>query len=211
MKIREVVERILAYHPGIGEREADTVDTFKCGDPEAECSGIVTAILPSVDVIRKTAELGYNLIITHEPSFYEHRDPVEPVAGYKVFQEKYALLKEHGIAIWRDHDHLHAHKPDGIGHGRMMELGWQPYLTGNADKPNRFRFPPKTVRELAQEVKEKMGLNRIRVIGDLDATVQTVAFCSHVFPETPASRHIELFEKEGVDVTSGFHKMRRIS
>ena len=31
MKIREAVEAILAYHPGLGEREAETVDTFKCG------------------------------------------------------------------------------------------------------------------------------------------------------------------------------------
>ena len=68
MKNCEVVEKILQYHPNIPNY--DGCDGYKAGDPEAECTGIVSALVPTVEVIRKTADLGCNLIITHEPSYY---------------------------------------------------------------------------------------------------------------------------------------------
>lgn len=72
MKNREVVERILAYHPNLPNY--DGCDNWKCGDPEAECTGIVTALVPTVNVIRETARLGANLLIVHEPTFYTSQD-----------------------------------------------------------------------------------------------------------------------------------------
>ena len=151
-------------------------------------------------MIKKTAEFGYNLIITHEPTFYSHFDSKEPVGNYKVFREKMDLIESHGIAIWRDHDHLHAHKPDGIFYGVMKELGWAPYLVGDGDRPRSFKFPRTTVRKLALEIKEKMGLNMVRMIGNPDDEVETLAFGGHVFPGENENRQFDIFEKEDIDV-----------
>lgn len=52
MKNREVIEKILAYHPQLPGYQG--CDEWKTGDPEAECTGIVTALVPTVNVIRKT-------------------------------------------------------------------------------------------------------------------------------------------------------------
>ena len=105
MKIREVVERILAYHPATpGYRGCDD---YKCGDPEAECTGVVTALSPNISVIRKAIELNANLIVVHEPTFYTSEDGpgwFEPF-GNSVYQEKRKLLDDHGIVVWRDHGH----------------------------------------------------------------------------------------------------------
>ena len=70
MKIKEVTDKILAYHPKVSEDHPHPCDGFKCGNDEDECTGIITSVAPSVDVIRKTAELGANLLIVHEPAFY---------------------------------------------------------------------------------------------------------------------------------------------
>lgn len=52
MKIREVVDRILAYHPQF-PADYNGCDDYKCGDPDEECTGVVTALTPNVSVIRK--------------------------------------------------------------------------------------------------------------------------------------------------------------
>ena len=66
MKNGEIVERILKYHPTAENYQG--CDGYKSGDPQEECRGIVTALVPSVEVIRKTVELGANLLIVHEPT-----------------------------------------------------------------------------------------------------------------------------------------------
>ena len=72
MKIKEVIEKILAYHPHLeGYRGCDD---YKSGDPEMECTGVVTALTPNIAVIRKAIELNANLIVVHEPTYYTSQD-----------------------------------------------------------------------------------------------------------------------------------------
>lgn len=180
MTIREVVDKILAYHPPL-KRDV-TCDSFKCGNPDDECTGIVTTCCASVDVIRKAAELGCNLIVCHEPVFYAHMDDTDWEGRNPIYTAKLALANEHGIAIWRDHDHIHTHRPDGISYGVMKELEWDEYLVSTPERPRYFRLPETTVRELAAYIKSKLGMDTIRVIGNLDAKVSTVRFGGHIYP-----------------------------
>lgn len=200
MTIQEVIDRILAFHPPLN-RDL-TCDGFKCGNPQDEVTGIVTTCCASVDVIRKTIALGANLIICHEPVFYLHYDPLDWLAGNPVFEEKMQLCKEHGIAIWRDHDHIHTHKPDGIRYGLMQELGWEDYLIGDRNKPIHFHLPETTVRDLALFLKEKIGLNGVRVIGNMDAVVRNVIVSGHVLPGTEETekQQTALLSRDDVDV-----------
>lgn len=127
MKNKEVIEKILQYHPPMAGYEG--CDGYKSGDPDAECTGVVCALVPTVEVIRKAAALGANLIITHEPIYYmtpdfpQWRGPFEN----RVYEEKRAILQEKGITVWRDHDHIHVHQPDGIFTGVLKYLGWEDY------------------------------------------------------------------------------------
>ena len=65
MTIQQVIDAILAYHPGLSQ-DKPTCDGFKCGNPSDECRGIVTTCAASMKVIRKAIELGANLILVHE-------------------------------------------------------------------------------------------------------------------------------------------------
>lgn len=104
MKNEEVIDRILQFHPDIPDY--DGCDGYKSGNPSDECTGVVSALVPTVDVIRKTAELGCNLLVTHEPIYYQTPDYPEWKGEFenRVYDEKKALLERYGITVWRDHD-----------------------------------------------------------------------------------------------------------
>ena len=48
MKISEVLERVSAYHPDFGP-DYKGCDGIKCGDPDKECTGIVSALVPNIE------------------------------------------------------------------------------------------------------------------------------------------------------------------
>ncbi len=192
MRIREVCDRIAAYHPAPAQAHGTTCDGYKWGDPEAECTGVAVSITASVDVVREAAARGCNLIVVHEPSFYSHEDDTDWLAGrHAPFDEKRALLDRHGIAIWRDHDGIHAARPDGIFLYAAKELGWEAFMAEGNEMNWAFKLPPTTVGAVARHFKERCGLHGIRVIGDLDAPVSTVAFIAHAMFGPMARKQVE--------------------
>src|SRR4051812_24144076 len=67
-----VIERI-QKNVGVPWR-AQTVDTFKAGDPQTAVTGIATTFMATYDVLQRAAAAGKNLVISHEPTFYNHED-----------------------------------------------------------------------------------------------------------------------------------------
>lgn len=161
LTIQQVIDTIIAAVPG--GRKQETVDTVKTGDPAQPVKGIVTTFLATQEVIERTIALGANLIITHEPTFYNHLDEADWLAGDATYVAKRRLIDEHGIVIWRFHDYWHTYEPDGIVTGVLKQLGWEGY--GVADKPY-LEIPPVTLAELAILLKDKLGVAAIKAVGD---------------------------------------------
>src|SRR5262245_26451220 len=69
---QQVIDRI-KKNVGVPWRD-QTVDTFKAGDPNARVTGVATTMMATFDVLKRAAAAGRNLIITHEPTFYDHLD-----------------------------------------------------------------------------------------------------------------------------------------
>src|ERR1700722_4684037 len=67
---RDVIARIQA-HVGVPWQQ-ETVDTFKAGNPDAEVKGVAVTMMATLDVLERAATAGQNLVITHEPTFYNH-------------------------------------------------------------------------------------------------------------------------------------------
>jgi len=205
MKIREVIDRITAYHPPLDDPK--TTDVVKYGDPERECTGIVTCCFPSAEVIRRAAELGANLIVAHEPLFWTNEDETDWLEDSRAFAAKRALLDDAGIVVWRDHDHIHGGKPrkdlphrDMIFCGIMQELGWEEYLVESPNKPLVFELPEIDAEELGRELIEKLGLRGLRIAGDRHARVSRVFLCEHLRDhDWKEKEKIERTEKEGFD------------
>ena len=118
---RQVIERI-QKNVGVPWR-SETVDTFKIGDPETIVKGIATSFGATLDVCRRAQAAGLNLLIVHEPTFYNHNDETASLGG-EIYEAKRGFIEKNGLVVWRFHDHWHARKPDGILAGMTEALGW---------------------------------------------------------------------------------------
>lgn len=174
-----------------------TVDTFKAGDSSAAVKGIAVTMMATLDVLQRAVANGDNFVITHEPTFYGDRDSTGPLEGSRdpVFEAKKAFIKEHRLIVWRFHDHWHARKPDGIRTGMVHALGWEKFQ--DKDHGSVFHIPPTTLKDLAETVKQKLGIHAMRVVGDSDASVSTLGLCEGS-PGFGANRYV--FQLQGVEV-----------
>ncbi|WP_307739708.1 Nif3-like dinuclear metal center hexameric protein [uncultured Parolsenella sp.] len=213
MLISEVISKVKAYCSGVDSfsgkpiDDATTRDQVTYGDVNQECTGIVTCIWATADVIRKAKELGANLIIPHEALFWNHGDRQDVIAGNATYLAKKQLLDEWGGAVWRCHDYIHSRVPvdtngqlaDGIFYGLAWKLGWLDYRVGDRGFGLDYEIPETSVKELAEYLVAKLGLNGTRYTGDPDAKVQRVRIPMHVFG-TPADTDISnATDADGVD------------
>ena len=165
----EVVERI-RKNVGVPWR-AETVDTFKAGSADTPVRGVATTMMATFDVVRKASAAGLNFVITHEPTFYNHEDKTSDLASDPTWQAKDEFLRKNNMAVFRFHDHWHARRPDGIATGMAEELGW---ATDPRD-PRLFRFDNATLAGLAREIKTKLKIRAMRVVGDPQLRVNSVS------------------------------------
>lgn len=189
MTIQEIIDRICDFHLPL--ERPDTVDTVKFGDPGMECTGVAVTCFASTDVIRRAGEAGANLIITHEPTFFNDPEDNSFLQGNRAYEEKVKLLEKYNMVVWRDHDHIHGPgKPntppaerkgkDLIFYGIMEELGWRQYLTGSELKPLEYKFPKRTLQDLCDELMTKLNLNGIRVIGEKNMDIEKLFITEHI-------------------------------
>lgn len=143
----------------------ETVDTLKSGNRDMEVSGIITTMFATIPVIKYAVSVGANFIIAHEPTFYNHFDNAEWLENDATYQYKSKLLKDNNIAVWRNHDYIHSHKPDGVYSMLLEKLWWKPLVKGEVRRP-LIDIPPVTLSELVKQVKEKLGIKMLRYVGD---------------------------------------------
>ena len=185
MKIKDVVKCIEEYHPFLPDYNG--CDGYKSGNPEDECTGIACALVPTYDVIRKTVEKGYNFLYVHEPSYYLTPDYPTWRGDFanSVYDKKRDLIDSHGLTIYRDHDHAHAHQPDSIFTGVTKYLGWEPYEVENDTGiwgSYLYEIPEMTVGELNDYLARKIHLNGCRYIGNVNDKIHRIAIVGHLFP-----------------------------
>lgn len=192
---RQVVS-LIQQHVGVPWR-AETVDTFKAGDPDTPVTGIASTMMATFDVLKRANAQKANLIITHEPTLYNHEDSTASFEAVNdpVWREKEAFIREHHLVVWRFHDHWHLHPPDGILSGMVHALDWE--KDQNSGTPNLFAFPQTTVRALAKNIQEKIGIKTLRVVGNPDLQVTKAAL---VPGAAGTQKHLVFLRRNDVDV-----------
>jgi len=186
----------------------DTRDTVKHGDPDAEVKGIVVTWLATNDVLRKAAELGANLVISHEGAFY----PVytEQDCGRRHHEEKHGLLDELGITLFRCHDTWD--RLPGVG----IPDAWADWLGFPADpRPVESYYRichvgGHTAGSLAEAVLRKvrpLGQQYVGVMGDADKPVTRMAIgtgaCTRLGEMIELGADVLLATDDGISTTAG--------
>ncbi len=169
---REVIAAI-QEHVGV-PWNADTVDTIKAGNPDTPVTGIAVTMMATMDVLQHAAAKGLNLVITHEPTFYNHLDKPEGMdESDPVWAEKRAFIEKHHMVVFRFHDHWHRRKPDGIETGMIHALGWEKFQS--TENPYLFTLPETTLEKLAADVAQKLNSPVLRVVGKPEMVVTHIA------------------------------------
>ncbi len=176
-----------------------TVDTLKAGDPKTPVTGIATTFLDTMEVLREAAARGENLIISHEPTFYNHLDETKALADDPVYKEKLAFIQQHHMIVYRLHDEIHRSVDgDHILLALYKAIGWEKYPHPSGTFGTYFvAIPPTTLGRLAESLRQQLHTRTMRVEGHPDQPITHVA----VLPGASGfARHLLALNQPQVDL-----------
>lgn len=190
--VQDIINILIAEAKGV--RLPTTVDTIKFGKTDAPVTGIVTTMFPTVEVIKQAASLKANLIVVHEPTYFNGDDKKNLIANNSVISDKDALMEKEGITIFRYHDYCHRINPDAITYGLLRKFGWLEYY-----KNGKFVFdiPTMELKQLAKHCKKSLSLKMLRYIGSDSHACTKIAIMPGAWGSVA---HMSTIEKEQPDV-----------
>jgi putative NIF3 family GTP cyclohydrolase 1 type 2 len=170
MNIRVFINQLKA---SIGMQWRETaVDDFLYGDPDIELANVAVSMMATQEVLEKAVQRGCNLIITHEPVFYNHHNQTQNLLNDPVYRAKEQYLKDNQLCVFHLHDNMHQASLDTIAVGMAKKLGWEKYRTDESYKS--FSMPGMTLAHILQDLEANLEPTAIRYIGDRDAEYENV-------------------------------------
>ncbi len=172
MKAQELFEEIIKG----GQAGKITCDTLKAGDPDKELKKVAVTMFATVDTVKKAQAWGADMLIVHEPTYYDHMEEIEDLP---VVVAKRKLIEESGITIYRYHDYMHHREIDQIPEGEIYYLG----LAGKVEKtPYSASYlftavEPISAIELANIMEKELGIKRVRIAGSRNKKSTKIALC----------------------------------
>lgn len=177
------------YLRSFGEEWIDpkrTVDTFKAGDSKLVVKGIAVAWMSYFDSLRKAQELGCNLFITHEPTFYNHTDLDKSFFDFEIAREKKAFLEQSDMAVIRCHDVWDRVAEIGIRDAWATFLGLENEILARAPTAPSgarpycgvYEIEPTTAAEFGKRIAGKLaplGQQAVQLVGPANKQIRTVA------------------------------------
>jgi len=193
--VQEIVHRLL-NPTNDTEPVENTVDTLKYGNPGATVTKIAVTFTATCEALQQAVDAGAQLLVTHEPTYFNHMDETDWLQGDPVYEGKRQLIEESGMAVFRFHDYVHErYEPDGIGHGMLSALGWSEWA--DPAHPRLVVLEPTTVKDVAAHIKSKLGIDSLRLIGSPELIVRRIC----LFPGAPGGeRQIQEFRDYDIEL-----------
>jgi putative NIF3 family GTP cyclohydrolase 1 type 2 len=196
---QQVADRI--KEKSIATWKDSTADVFNSGSADTIVTGIVTSFTPSAEVLKKAVAAGKNLIITQQPAFYLETE--DYLKNDPAFLYKKNFIDKNKLVIWRYADNWNAREADGQLLGLAKALGWNKYHIHKAGgepyaKENKyFNLPETSLKEKVTEIKNRLKIPAIRVIGDPATRIKKAALSHGMFK---LSELQEFLREPGVDL-----------
>ncbi len=175
----------------------DTVDTFKAGGPDNPVSAIAVGWMSYTWALEKALELECNLFITHEPTYYNHRDSDKVIIRFEQARRKREFIESSGLTILRCHDLWDQFPVEGIptSWGKTLDLG-EPVEGGGYYYvyDGGGRKAADIARHMASRL-SAMGQPGVQFIGEEDRAVERLVLgCGAITPM------FEFIEKLGAEM-----------
>ena len=171
-----------------------TCDTVKAGNPEKEIKKVAVTMFATVDTFKKVKEWGADMLIVHEPTYYDH---FEEMISNPVTEAKKKLIEESGIVVFRYHDFMHHREIDRITAGEIHYLGLKGKLENTPYSASyTFRLDePITALELAKLIEDKLNVKHVKIAGERNKKSYNLALCCG----TPGGVY-DLLRDENIDI-----------
>jgi putative NIF3 family GTP cyclohydrolase 1 type 2 len=170
MKIRDFINW-MKTSMGIEWRET-AIDVFLFGDPDIELKHVAVTMMATQEVLEEAVRRGCNLVISHEPLFYNHHHKFQYLLDDVVYTAKEDYLRTHELCIFHLHDNLHHPRLDYIAAGMARKLNWESYRTDESFKS--FRMPDVKLEHILGDIDAKLEPAAIKYIGDPDCAYENV-------------------------------------
>jgi putative NIF3 family GTP cyclohydrolase 1 type 2 len=129
-------------------------------------------MMATQEILEKAVARGCNLLITHEPLFYNHHNTLQHIPDDPVYAAKEQYLNDHQLCVFHLHDNLHNPNRDYVAIGMAKKLGWEKYRTDDGYK--RFKMPGVKLKDILRDLKAGLEPAALRYIGDEDAVYENV-------------------------------------
>lgn len=175
----EIREYVVGNSPWVDHEK--TVDTIKSGNGDIELSKVGVCWFPSMANLQAAHEAGCQLLICHEPVYYDHFDsPKHPFYHQEPAVSKRKFLEESGLVLLRLHDTWDNWPGIGIRDSWAAGLGLDKRLKEGSvwHLHGMYEIKPQPLREFAQDIAGKikpLGEDSVQVIGDPDRIVSRPA------------------------------------
>ncbi|MEV6673898.1 Nif3-like dinuclear metal center hexameric protein [Streptomyces sp. NPDC051162] len=182
--LSEVIAALDALWPPERAEQWDAVGTV-CGDPEATVGRVLFAVDPVQEVVDEAVKLGADLLVTHHPLYL--RGTTTVAASTFKGRVVHTLIK-HDIALHVAHTNADRADP-GVSDALAGALDLRvtgPLVPDPTDPEGRRGLgricavdPPVKLAEFAERAARRLPSTAqgIRVAGDPDRTIRTVAVC----------------------------------
>jgi putative NIF3 family GTP cyclohydrolase 1 type 2 len=176
MKATQINDYLRSLRKGRLFPEPD-VDTFKIGDPEEEVRGIAVGWMSYSWAVKQALELGCNLFITHEPTFYDHLDADMEIFRLPGVAAKRDFIEDSRLIILRCHDLWDLIPDIGIpdSWGHFLGLGKPVQATGYL---RTYAIKPQAASQFAASLARRvapLGQPGIQLLGPGEARISSVA------------------------------------
>ncbi len=197
-KLAEVMDAVEEIVPGEFAEEWDNCG-MQLGDPDWQVEKIWVALDPIPEVITAACQADVDLVITHHPLIFKPLSIID-VSRLEGFIIQQAL--DHQVAIYAAHTNLDRVQ-DGVNDVLASRIGLRDTralsIEGEAGKPGFGRIgslvQPTSLASLVNNLKQALDIKHVKVAGNLDTQVRTVAVCSG-----SGSSMVSAFFDAGADV-----------
>lgn len=174
MTTNELLRHMIQASPWVDPQS--TVDTIKAGDGNRPVAAIAVCWYPSLANLRRAVELGCQLLVTHEPTWWDHHDRPGGWRERGPGLEKTRLLAESGLVVARLHDTWDNWPGLGIRDSFARGLGLEHFVGEDETRWHAtYEVPEQSLREFAGYVARRvapLGERVVQVMGDPEMRVR---------------------------------------
>lgn len=202
MQCREIQHIIEERYPKSAALSFDNVG-LQAGRNEKEVHTIMVALDATGSVIEAAIEAGVDMLVTHHPLIFS---PLKSITDENFISRRLLRLIQQDICYYAMHTNYDvlgmaqlSQKALGLENAEVLDVTAE--ISGKLEGIGKVGNLPKkmTLKECCEYVKQRLGLENVRVFGNLDTIVEKMAIC----PGSGKSTIIPAIEKEADVLVTG--------